>query len=73
MKESFLKTEQKSDKNDSVCRLQYLGSRGLLKKISFVCSKIRVKWIPVTTALRILRLRVKGGPPAMEGSCEYIE
>jgi hypothetical protein len=27
----------------------------------------------VTTAWRVLRLRMEGRPPDMEGSCEYIE
>jgi hypothetical protein len=31
------------------------------------------KWVPVTTALRVLRLRMEERPPDMEGSCEYIE
>jgi hypothetical protein len=28
---------------------------------------------PVTTAWHILRLRMEERPPAMEGSCKYIE
>jgi hypothetical protein len=28
---------------------------------------------PVTTAWRVLRLRMEEWPPTMEGSCEYIE
>jgi hypothetical protein len=32
-----------------------------------------VRWVPVTTAWRILGLRMEERPPAMEGSCEYIE
>jgi hypothetical protein len=31
------------------------------------------KWVPVTTAWRVLRLRMEERPPDMEGSCEYIE
>jgi hypothetical protein len=27
----------------------------------------------VTTAWRVLRLRMEGSPPVTEGSCEYIE
>jgi hypothetical protein len=27
----------------------------------------------VTTAWRVLRLRMEGSPPGTEGSCEYIE
>jgi hypothetical protein len=27
----------------------------------------------VTTAWRVLRLRMEGSPPVAEGSCEYIE
>jgi hypothetical protein len=34
---------------------------------------IRVKWVPVTTAWRVLRLRMEERPPVMQGSCEYIE
>jgi hypothetical protein len=33
----------------------------------------RVKWVPVATARRVLRLRLDERPPVMEGSCEYIE
>jgi hypothetical protein len=33
----------------------------------------RVKWVPVTTAWRVHRLRMEERPPVMEGSCEYIE
>jgi hypothetical protein len=35
--------------------------------------KSRVKWVPVTTAWRVLRLRKEERPPDTEGSCEYIE
>jgi hypothetical protein len=31
------------------------------------------KWVPVTTAWRVLRLQMGERPPDMEGSCEYIE
>jgi hypothetical protein len=31
------------------------------------------KWAPVTTAWRVLRLRMEERPPVMEGSCEYFE
>jgi hypothetical protein len=31
------------------------------------------KWVPVTTAWRVLGLRMEERPPGMEGSCEYIE
>jgi hypothetical protein len=31
-----------------------------------------VKWVPVTTAWHVLRLRMEERPPDMEGSCEYI-
>ena len=31
------------------------------------------KSVPVTTALRVLRLRMEERPVDMEGSCEYIE
>jgi hypothetical protein len=34
---------------------------------------IRVKWVPVTTAWRVLRLRMEERPPVMEASCKYIE
>jgi hypothetical protein len=33
----------------------------------------RVKWVPVTTERRVLRLRMEERPADMEGSCEYIE
>jgi hypothetical protein len=32
-----------------------------------------VKWVPVTTAWRVLGLRMEERPPGMKGSCEYIE
>jgi hypothetical protein len=32
-----------------------------------------VKWVPVTTAWRVLGLRMEERPPGLEGSCEYIE
>jgi hypothetical protein len=35
--------------------------------------KTRVKWVPVTTAWGVLRLRMEERPPVMEGSCEYME
>jgi hypothetical protein len=31
------------------------------------------KWVPVTTAWRVLGLRMEERPPDMEGSCKYIE
>jgi hypothetical protein len=31
------------------------------------------KWVPVTTAWRVLRLWMEERPPVMEGSCEYFE
>jgi hypothetical protein len=34
---------------------------------------IHDKWVPVTTAWRVLRLRMEEWPPDMEGSFEYIE
>jgi hypothetical protein len=33
----------------------------------------RVKWVPVTTAWRVLRLRMEERPPVMEGNCKDIE
>jgi hypothetical protein len=32
-----------------------------------------IKWVPVTTAWHVLRLRMEERPLDMEGSCEYIE
>jgi hypothetical protein len=31
------------------------------------------EWVPVTTAWRVLRLRLEERSPDMKGSCEYIE
>jgi hypothetical protein len=31
------------------------------------------KWVPVTTAWLVLRLRMEKRPPDMESSCEYFE
>jgi hypothetical protein len=36
-------------------------------------SFFRDKWVPVSTAWRVLRLRMEEQPPYMESSCEYIE
>jgi hypothetical protein len=36
-------------------------------------SIFRAKCFPVTTAWRVLRLRMEERPPDMKGSCEYIE
>ena len=33
----------------------------------------RDKWVLVTTAWRVLRLRMEERPPDMEGSCKYIK
>jgi hypothetical protein len=33
----------------------------------------RVKWVPVTTAWRVLGLRMEERPPVVEDCCEYIE
>ena len=33
----------------------------------------RDKWVPVTTAWRVLRFRMEERPPKMEYSREYIE
>jgi hypothetical protein len=41
--------------------------------ITFSLSEYRVRWVPVTTAWRVLGLRMEERPPAMEVSCEYIE
>jgi hypothetical protein len=35
--------------------------------------RFHVMCVPVTTAWRVLGLRTEERPPAMEGSCEYIE
>ena len=40
------------------------------------CRTLKIPWlrgVSVTTAWRVLRLRVKKLPPDMEDSCEYIE
>jgi hypothetical protein len=31
------------------------------------------RWVPVATASRVHGMRMEGLPPAVEGSCEYIE
>jgi hypothetical protein len=35
--------------------------------------RFHVKWVPVTTAWRVLRLRMEERPPVIEGSCEYTK
>ena len=37
-----------------------------------ICTYVRM-WVPVTTAWRVLRLRMEERPADMEGSCEYME
>ena len=32
-----------------------------------------IKWVPITTAWRVLRLRMEKLPHDFEGICEYIE
>jgi hypothetical protein len=36
-------------------------------------SAVRDKWVPATTARRVLGLRMEERPPDMEGICEYFE
>jgi hypothetical protein len=36
-------------------------------------TETREKWIPVTTAWRVLRLRMEERPPGMEDNCKYTE
>jgi hypothetical protein len=31
------------------------------------------KWVPVTMAWHVLRLRLEEWPPDVDGGCEYIE
>jgi hypothetical protein len=38
-----------------------------------VFTKIRVKWVPVTTAWRVLGLRMEERPPVMEGSANTLK
>jgi hypothetical protein len=58
----------------NVYEMQPYSSNFLLdvdKILQEPCS--RVKWVPVTTAWRVIRLQMKERPPVMKGSCEYIE
>jgi hypothetical protein len=32
-----------------------------------------VRWVPDATAWHVLELRMEERPPAMEGSCKYVE
>jgi hypothetical protein len=42
--------------------------------LNFLCpSKTMLGGSLVTTAWRVLRLRMEGSPPGTEGSCEHIE
>jgi hypothetical protein len=41
--------------------------------VSHLLELILCPIVPVTTAWRVLRLRMEERPPDMEGSCEYIE
>ena len=36
-------------------------------------NRLHDKWVPVTTAWRVFRLRMEERPADVEGSCEYIE
>jgi hypothetical protein len=55
-------------------RSYWRGPYNIVQKFSDLNYKIiHVKWVPVTTAWRVLGLRMEERPPGMEGSCEYIE
>jgi hypothetical protein len=45
----------------------------LLACIESVCVTPHDKWVPVITVRLVLRLRMEGLPPDVEGSCEYME
>jgi hypothetical protein len=51
---------------------EYVGFQ-LQKGLFFFSYKIHVRWVPVTTAWRVLGLRMEERPPAIEVSCDYIE
>jgi hypothetical protein len=55
--------------NDFVVNKTFLN----LKIVYIYIYYVHVRWVPVTTAWRVLGLRMEEQPPAMEGSCEYIE
>ena len=40
---------------------------------SSVSGSARDKWVPITMAWRVLRLRMEERPPDMEDSCQDIE
>ena len=44
-----------------------------LQIIGYILLSVRDEWVPVTTAWRVLRLRMEERPADMEGSCECIE
>jgi hypothetical protein len=45
----------------------------ILKNIFCVHDEYRDKWVPVTTARRVLKLRMEERPPDMKGNCDDIE
>jgi hypothetical protein len=44
-----------------------------LQIIGYILLSVGDKWVPVTTAWRVLRLRMEERPADMEGSFECIE
>jgi hypothetical protein len=61
-------------RGDSGNRIFVLYWRCSLIRVSVIRgSTVVYKSVPVTTAWRVLRLRMEERPPDMEGSCEYTE
>jgi hypothetical protein len=79
MKKSFQTTDVHSNYeeiNEKVRKLYTLKRRKLYEDVIMLIILIyyiiiHVRWVPVPTAWRVLRLKER--PPAMEVSCEYIE
>jgi hypothetical protein len=61
------------------CRTAWKSGNLLIKCATLNCFyyllnlRAHVRWVPVTTAWRVIWLRMEERPPAMEDSCEYIE
>jgi hypothetical protein len=49
------------------------GPLGYYTTSATLNNSTRNKWVPVTTAWRVFRLRMEERPPDMESSCEYTE
>jgi Na+/citrate or Na+/malate symporter len=67
------KTNKKSRISSNVLPVMGGGGGGGALSYYIVYLSMISGYVPVTTAWRVVRLRMEERPPDMEGSCEYIE